>query len=77
MNSGAKGAEGFLSIRNGQNFSTNMWQMMTFLNPLDALIPKIPFGHVVIAVRKGWALPCATAHHLHSQLCATVRYPCI
>ena len=24
-------------------FSPNIWQMMTFLNPLDALIPKIPF----------------------------------
>ena len=25
-------------------FSSNIWQMMTFLNPLDALIPKIPFS---------------------------------
>ena len=25
-----------------KNFSPNIWQMMTFLNPLDALIPKIP-----------------------------------
>ena len=25
-------------------FSPNVWQMMTFLNPLDALIPKIPFS---------------------------------
>ena len=25
-------------------FSPNTWQMMTFLNPLDALIPKIPFS---------------------------------
>ena len=24
-------------------FSPNAWQMMTFLNSLDALIPKIPF----------------------------------
>ena len=24
-------------------FFPNTWQMMTFLNPLDALIPKIPF----------------------------------
>ena len=24
--------------------SPNIWQMMTFLNPLDALIPKIPFS---------------------------------
>ena len=25
-------------------FSQNMLQMMTFLTPLDALIPKIPFS---------------------------------
>ena len=25
-------------------FSSNTWQMMIFLNPLDALIPKIPFS---------------------------------
>ena len=25
-------------------FSQNVWQMMTFLNPLDSLIPKIPFS---------------------------------
>ena len=25
-------------------FPPNLWQMMTFLNPLDALIPKIPFS---------------------------------
>ena len=25
-------------------FSPNIWQLMTFLNPLDALIPKIPFS---------------------------------
>ena len=25
-------------------FSPNIWQMMTCLNPLDALIPKIPFS---------------------------------
>ena len=44
MNSGAKGAENFLSIKNGQIFfSPNPWQMMTSLKPLDALIPKIPF----------------------------------
>ena len=44
MNSGAKGAEIFLSIEKGSKiFPPNMWQMMTFLNPLDALIPKIPF----------------------------------
>ena len=41
--SGAEGADTFLTIENGQ-FSPppNTWQMMTFLNPLDALIPKIP-----------------------------------
>ena len=27
-----------------KNFSPNLWQMMAFLNPLDALIPKIPFS---------------------------------
>ena len=32
---------------------------------------------VVIALLKGWALPCATVRHLHCQPCATVRYPCI
>ena len=33
----------FLSIENGQIvFSPNAWPMMTFLNPLDALIPKTP-----------------------------------
>ena len=32
-------------FKNGQNFfSPNTWQIMTFLNPLDALIPKIPFS---------------------------------
>ena len=25
-------------------FSPNAWQIMTFLNPLDTLIPKIPFS---------------------------------
>ena len=25
-------------------FSPNTWQMMSFLNPLDALIPKMPFS---------------------------------
>ena len=34
----------FLSMKNGQFFSPNIWQMMTFLNPLDGLIPKIPFS---------------------------------
>ena len=42
MNSGA---ENFLvSITIGQFFSPNIWQMMTFLNPLDTLIPKTPFS---------------------------------
>ena len=46
MNSSAEGAEFFfLSIKNGQIFfPPNTWQMMTFLNPLEALIPKIPFS---------------------------------
>ena len=35
----------FLHIKNGRNFSSpNIWQMTSFLNPLDALIPKIPFS---------------------------------
>ena len=38
------GAENFLSIKIGRFFSPNIRQMMTFLNPLDALIPKIPFS---------------------------------
>ena len=34
-----------LSIENGRFFfSSNTWQMMIFLNPLDALPPKIPFS---------------------------------
>ena len=34
-----------LSIKNDQFFfSPNIWQMMIFLNPLDVLIPKIPFS---------------------------------
>ena len=28
-------------------FSSNTWQMFFFLNPLDALIPKIPFSFFV------------------------------
>ena len=40
----AEGNRIFVSIENGQKvFSPNTWQMMTFLNPLDALIPKIQF----------------------------------
>ena len=27
-----------------KQFSPNIWQMMTFLNPLDALIPKPPIS---------------------------------
>ena len=27
-----------------KSFSSNPWQMMPFLNPLDTLIPKIPFS---------------------------------
>ena len=44
VKSGAKGAN-FLTIENGQLFPPpNTWPMMTFLNPLGALIPKIPFS---------------------------------
>ena len=39
MKSGAEGAENWSIF-----FSPNIWQMMTFLNPLDALNPKIPFS---------------------------------
>ena len=35
MNSGIKSGQFF--------FSPNIWQMMTFLNPLDTLIPKLIF----------------------------------
>ena len=34
----------FLSIKNGQFFSPNLWPVMDFLNPLDALFRKIPFS---------------------------------
>ena len=45
MKSGAKGAENFVEHSNWSIFFTpNIWQMMIFLNPLDALIPKIPFS---------------------------------
>ena len=30
-------------------------------------------SHVVTAVRKGWASPCATVRPLHLQACTTVR----
>ena len=43
MNSGAKGAKKFFEHQKWSIFfSPNIWQMMTFLNPLDALIPKFP-----------------------------------
>ena len=36
-------AEKTLSVENGQFFFRQCtWQMMTFLSPVDALIPKIP-----------------------------------
>ena len=38
-----KAPKAFVSIENYQ-FSPNTRRMMTFLNPLDALIPKIPFS---------------------------------
>ena len=43
MNSGAKGAENFFE-RSKWSKKFPLRQMMTFLNPLDALIPKIPFS---------------------------------
>ena len=46
MKSAAEGADHFfLTIENSRYPPPrNTWQMMTFLNPLDALIPKIPFS---------------------------------
>ena len=45
MKSGAKGAENFFEHYNWSIFfPPNIWHMMTFLNPLDALIPKIPLS---------------------------------
>ena len=46
MNSGAEGAKIFFFKHENRSifFSPNRWQMMTFLNPLNALIPKIPFS---------------------------------
>ena len=34
----------FLSIENGQFFSSNKWQMMSFLNRRDVLVPKLLFS---------------------------------
>ena len=31
-----------------KKFSANAWQMITFLNPIDALIPKIPFSFFAV-----------------------------
>ena len=47
MNSGAEGAENFLEHSKWSIFPPpNTWQMMTFLNPLDALRKKtIPIFH--------------------------------
>ena len=45
MNSGAKGTENFFEHKQwSEFFFTKYMAMMTFLNPLDALIPKIPFS---------------------------------
>ena len=41
--SGAKGADNSFDHRKWSIFSIKTWQMMTFLNPLDALSPNIPF----------------------------------
>ena len=49
MNLGAEGAENFVWALEIVNlFSPNPWQMSTFLNPLDALIPKIPFSFLFL-----------------------------
>ena len=43
MKSGAEAPTIFWTIENGQSFPPiNSWQMMFFLNPLGAQIPKIP-----------------------------------
>ena len=45
MNSGAKGAENFFDHLKMVDFSSpNTWQIMNFPNPLNGLIPKIPFS---------------------------------
>ena len=36
------------SIKIGPFFLPNIWRMMTFLNPLDTLIPKIPFSFFAV-----------------------------
>ena len=41
MKSGSEGADNFLTI---DPPPPNTWQLMMFLDPLDALIPKIPFS---------------------------------
>ena len=43
---GAEGADNFFEHHKWSKnfFSPNTWQMMTFLNLLDTLIPKIPFS---------------------------------
>ena len=52
MNFGSEGAKIFLSNENWSIFRhTNPWQMMPFLNPLDALIPNIPFSFFFGRVR--------------------------
>ena len=44
MNLAAEGAEFFfLSIKNGPFFSLDIWQMMTFLNPLDTSKIQLSF----------------------------------
>ena len=45
MKSGAKGADNFFDPRKWSIFAPpNTRQMMSFLNPLNALIPQIPFS---------------------------------
>ena len=53
MNSGAKIP---LGIENVQFFPPNPWQMMISLNPLDALMPKMPysfFANIWVRVTSG------------------------
>ena len=54
---GNSGAEKLLSIKNGQFFPPpNIWQMTSFLNPFDALIPKIAFSFFS-PIFRSWSPP--------------------
>ena len=52
MNTGAERADNFFEHQKWSKFffSPNTWQTVTFLNPLDALIPKIPFSFFFLPI---------------------------